>query len=76
MAIKIVAIKEFLQNNKNEYTKTIDYFEHNLECFLGIPEENRGDKKPLNVMWHYENNKIDSKKLGDFKGKIEKLLAG
>jgi predicted ATP-dependent endonuclease of OLD family len=69
-------INEFLQNNKNEYTKTIDYFEHNLECFLGIPEENRGDKKPLNVMWHYENNKIDSKKLGDFKGKIEKLLAG
>jgi len=68
------AINKFLQNNKNEYTIAIDYFENNLECFLGIPEESRGDKKPLNVMWHYENNKIQNNKISDFKEKIKKLL--
>jgi len=68
------AINKFLQNNKNEYTIAIDYFENNLECFLGIPEESRGDKKPLNVMWHYENDKIQNNKISDFKEKIKKLL--
>ncbi len=67
-------INEFLQNNKNEYTTKIDYFENNLEISLDIPEENRPDKKPLNVMWYYKNNKIQDNKLNDFKNKIKNLL--
>jgi predicted ATP-dependent endonuclease of OLD family len=67
-------INKFLQDNKNKYTIAIDYFENNLECFLNIPEESRRDKKPLNVMWHYENSKIQNNKLIDFKEKIKKLL--
>ena len=69
-------INKFLQDNKNEYTIVIDYFENNLEDFLDIPSESRGDKKPLNVMWYYKNNKIGSDRISNFKDKIKKLLTG
>ncbi len=67
-------LNEFIGNNKNEFTSKIDSFKNNLEDFLGIPEETKPYKKPLSVMWHYENNKIQNNKLSDFKEKIKKLL--
>jgi len=69
-------INKFLQDNKNIYTVTIDYFENNLEIFLQIPEEkDRPDKKPLNVMWYYKSNKIKNGNITAFRNKIKKLLS-
>ncbi len=67
-------IKEFLESNKNEFTFKVDYFVDNLEKFLGILEEKDNYKKPLSVMWHYQNKKIDDEKVKNFKGKIVNLL--
>ena len=67
-------IKEHLMKNKNNFTIKIDCFPDNLEKFLDIPEENDNYKKPLSVMWHYQNKKIDVGKVKNFKEKIENLL--
>ena len=65
---------DFLQKNKNDFTLKIDSFDNNLEDFLGIPEETRPDKKPLSVMWYYQNKKISDEKIKNFKEKVANLL--
>lgn len=67
-------VNSFISNNKNEFTLKIDSFENNLEDFLVIPEETRPDKKPLSVMWHYQNKKISDEKIKNFKEKVANLL--
>jgi len=69
-------INEFIQDQKNEYTQEIYFLENNIETFLGItpPPENRRDKKPLNVMWHYFQGKIDKNKIRELEKVVECLL--
>ncbi len=67
-------IRQFLEKNKNNFTFKIDCFQDNLEKFLNIPEENDNYKKPLSVMWHYQNKKINDKEIKEFKTKITSLL--
>jgi len=69
-------INHFIERQKNEYTKSIDFFDEDIETFLGIskPPANRRDKKPLNVMWHYYQRKISEDKIKELKSKIEALL--
>ncbi len=69
-----IKVNEFITNNKNEFTLKTDSFKNNLEDFLAIQEEPRPDKKPLSVMWHYQNKKIDNGKIEEFKTKISGLL--
>lgn len=71
-------INEYLNNNKNGLTVKIDYFENSLEDYLGIEkikEPGKSYLKPLNVMWHYQNDKIDKNKINGFKSKVEALLS-
>ena len=69
-------INQFIESNQNEYTKKIYFFNKNIEDFLGIPipPPDRRDKRPLNVMWHYKNNKIEKTKINQLKGIIEGLV--
>jgi hypothetical protein len=67
-------INQFIEKQKNEFTKSIDFFDKDIESFLGIPQSTRRDRKPLNVMWHYINNEIDEKKVDELKEKITKLI--
>jgi len=69
-------INQFIEEKKNEYTKAIDFFDKDIETFLGIkaPSSNRKDKKPLNVIWHYSKGKISEDKIAALKDKIEGLL--
>jgi predicted ATP-dependent endonuclease of OLD family len=67
-------VNEFIINNKNEFTIKVWSFKNNLEDFLDIPEESRPDRKPLSVMWHYQNRKIKNEKIQEFKTKISNLI--
>lgn len=67
-------INGFIKKNKNEFTLNLDSFEGELEDFLEIGKVNDKYKKPLNVMWHYRNNKIKSKRIEALIKKIEKLV--
>ncbi|MCK4736172.1 MAG: AAA family ATPase [Methanophagales archaeon] len=69
-------INQFIEDQKNDYTKSIDFFDKDIETFLGInaPPSTRRDKKPLNVMWHYSKGKISQNKIGDLKNKVQGLL--
>lgn len=69
-------INHFIEDQKSDYTRSIDFFDKDIESFLGIdsPPNNRRDKKPLNVMWHYFRRKIDEDKIEALQNKVEKLL--
>lgn len=67
-------INDFIEKNKNVFTRKIDFFDKDIETFLGVDPVERKDKKPLNIMWHYFNNKIDNKKLEELRNKIINLV--
>lgn len=68
-------INEFIENNKKQYTKKIDWFDKDVESYLGITKiGNRDDLKPLNIMHHLMNNKIDETKIKELKERIMALL--
>lgn len=56
-------INEFIEGNRNEFTLKLHQFDSEFEDFLEIEKVNDGYKKPLNVMWHYKNNKIKEEKI-------------
>jgi len=71
-------INQFIEEQKNGFTKSVDFFDKDIETFLGIkaPPSARRDKKPLNMMWHYSKGKISINKIAALKKKVEGLLEG
>ena len=69
-------INQFIYEQKNELTKSIDFFDQDIETFLEInaPPSTRRDKRPLNVMWHYSKGKISEDKIDALKDKVDGLL--
>ncbi len=67
-------VNEFINTSKNTLTKSIDSLDPDLEEFLDIPKPNRPDRKPLNIMWHYLNDKIDKTKISELRKIIEKSI--
>lgn len=69
-------INHFIEGQKNEFTGFIGFFDKDIETFLEIepPSNNRKDKKPLNIMWHYFKENICADKIDALKGKVEGLL--
>ena len=69
-------INQFIETNKNIYTKEIYSFDTDIEDYLSIikPLGNRNDLKPLNIMWNYNNKKIASNKIDELKNIIMSLL--
>ena len=71
-------INQFIEEQKNRFTKSVDFFDKDIETFLGInaPPSTRRDKKPLNMMWHYSKGKISINKIAALKKKVKGLLEG
>ncbi len=69
-------INEFIVNNRNPFTKGINFFDNDIETFLGIkpPPKNRRDKKPLNIMWNFFKNNISDDKIKNLKQIIMDLI--
>jgi len=69
-------INDFIQANKNGYTREIYSFASDIEEFLGIakPKKCRNDRKPLNVLSSYNNNLITEQKITELKTVLDKLL--
>ena len=69
-------INQFIEGQRNDYTRSIDFFDKDIECFLGIgyPPGNRRDKKPLNVMCQYFGSKIGEDRIEELKSKVGRLL--
>lgn len=71
--VKHLKINEFIDNNKNSFTLGIYSFPDEFEDFLEIDKESDRYKKPLNVMWHYQNGKIKNEKIHEL-GQIVKNI--
>lgn len=67
-------LNEFVQNQRNQLTRGIYFFEKDIETFLGIPLPERRDRKPLNVMWHYLTGKIANQKIEELHDIVRNLL--
>jgi hypothetical protein len=69
-------LNEFVQNQKNQLTRGIHFFEKDIETFLGIPPPppDRRDRKPLNVLWHYRRGKIANEKMEELHVIVRNLL--
>jgi len=69
-------INQFIEGQRNDCTRSIDFFDKDIECFLGIgyPPGNRRDKKPLNVMCQYFGSKIGEDRIEELKSKVGRLL--
>lgn len=69
-------VNDFIQKNQNGFTKGIYSFPTDLEDFLGIqkPTKCRNDRKPLNILSNFHNNKIAEVKITELKKVFEKLL--
>ena len=67
-------INNFIEQKKNSYTLNLHSFPDDLEKFLEIETENVRYKKPLNVMWHYRNDKIKKERLNELNRIIKKLI--
>jgi len=67
-------INQFIENNQNDSTDKIEYFDKDLEDFLEIDKPSRKDLKPMNVMLKYSNGEIDPAKISLLKTKFESLI--
>ena len=70
-------INKYLIDNYNQYTRGFIFLDEDLESFLDVSRLSRQDKykKPLNIMWHYFNNKIEEEKIILLEKTIKKCLA-
>ncbi len=69
-------VNEFIQTNKNGYTKEIYSFPLDIEEFVGITKPNkcRNDRKPLNLLSCYNKKQIAEEKITELKTILDKLL--
>jgi len=67
-------INEFIQSKQNASTIRLHCFEGELEDCLGIPKVGNAYRKPINVMWHYRNNKIERDKIDELVKIVTKLI--
>jgi len=67
-------IKELIENTNNEYTYKIDYFQDDLESFLGIEKSKKQHRKPQHVLFKIKNNEIQKSALNMLANKIENLF--
>jgi putative ATP-dependent endonuclease of OLD family len=66
-------IEKTIKDSRNPFTIGIDFFDKDLEAFLGISPSRR-DRKPQHVMWHVKQGKIDSTRLSALASKVQTLL--
>lgn len=67
-------INTFIESKKNTYTKQIKCFDEDIEGFLGIAKPSRGDQKPLNIIYKYNQKEIAEEKIGALKTLFEDLF--
>ncbi|OAQ19972.1 AAA family ATPase [Thermosulfurimonas dismutans] len=67
-------INSFIEDNKNEFTCKIHYFDPDIEGFLGIEKPKDSRQKPLNIMVKYSEGQIPESKINELRAIIEGLL--
>jgi hypothetical protein len=76
MVKKLVRKKltNILMITKNDYTCAIDFFDVEMESFLGYEAPKSNHIKPLTALSKLANNEISEEKIQDLKEKITNLL--
>lgn len=72
--VKSVALENAIKSSVNRFTSKIDFFNHDLEEFLGVQCPVRPDQKPQHLMWHFRQGNIDQNKLQELCKKLQSLI--
>lgn len=67
-------VNKYINENKNDFTCAIDFFNVDMESFLGYEAPKRKDIKPLTALSKLANDEIPEEKIQDLKDKITNLL--
>jgi putative ATP-dependent endonuclease of OLD family len=67
-------VNKYINDNKNDYTCAIDFFDVEMESFLGYEAPKSNHIKPLTALSKLANNEISEEKIQDLKEKITNLL--
>lgn len=69
-------VNQFIQEQRNEFTKSVDFFDKDIETFLGVTtlSGEQRYKRPLNVMWHYFKDRIPQHRIDELRDKVGALL--
>ena len=67
------ALEKAIRNASNDFTRGVDFFDDDIEAFLGI-QKTRTDRKPQHLMWHLKQGKIDQDKLTKLCKKLQLLI--
>ncbi|MDY0132485.1 MAG: AAA family ATPase [Desulforegulaceae bacterium] len=67
-------VNKYINENKNDFTCAIAFFDVDMESFLGYEAPKRKDIKPLTALSKLTNDEIPEEKIQDLKDKITNLL--
>jgi putative ATP-dependent endonuclease of OLD family len=73
-SIKSVALEKAIESSVNQFTSKIDFFDHDLEEYLGVQKPGRLDQKPQHLMWHFKQDNIYKVKLQNLCIKLQNLI--
>jgi len=67
-------VNNYIIDKKNDFTYAIDYFDMDIETFLGYEAPKSNHIKPLTALSKLANGEIPEKKIQELKDKVAKLL--
>lgn len=67
-------VNKYINDNKNDFTYAIDFFDVDMESFLGYEAPKSNHIKPLTALSKLANGEIPQEKIKELKDKITKLL--
>lgn len=67
-------LNDFIEKNRNVFTKEIYSFDTDLETFLDIDKPRRSDLKPTNIFMNHNSGNINGDKIKQLKSIIESLI--
>jgi hypothetical protein len=67
-------VNDFIEERRTKLTAQVKSFDSNLEGFLGIPEAERPDLKPLHVLASVRSGKVAGGKISALRAIFKELV--
>ncbi len=67
-------VLQLIEDSRNEFTKKISVFDHDIEDFLGIDSAGQKHRKPQHMMLRFQQNAISEERLNALIEKVHDLI--
>jgi predicted ATP-dependent endonuclease of OLD family len=69
------ALKQLIMDSRNEHTRTVRWFQQDLEQYLGIPGAGQRHRKPQHALMTYRDGTMQAPKVEELVALVNKLLS-